>query len=77
MLETGSSWAKSRSLGQIVENHIVHIRSRISFTPKLIALRSRIQNFKILHQCFVFKFSRAYSCQTRMMMDLVHIRHDR
>ena len=75
MFETGSGWEKSRSLGQIVENHIVHIRSKISFTPKVIALRSQFQSFKILHQSYMFKlFLRAYNCQ---MMDVVHIWHDR
>ena len=38
-----------RSLGQIVENNTVHITSKISFTPKFIALRSRLESFEILH----------------------------
>ena len=54
----------SRSLGQIVENNIVHIRSEISFTPKVITLRSRFESFGILHQNYVLRF-KSYNCQTR------------
>ena len=38
---------KSRSLSQIIENHILYIRSKICFTTKLIALRSRFESFEI------------------------------
>ena len=54
MFETGLCWARSRSLGQIVENDIVHIRSKISFTPKLIALR--FESYEILHQSYMLSF---------------------
>ena len=46
----------SRSLGQIVENNIVHIRSKISFTPKLITIRSRFESCEILHQSYMLSF---------------------
>ena len=46
-LKLGHLGKKSRSVGQIIENHIVHIRSKISFTPKVIkALWSRLQSFE-------------------------------
>ena len=48
-LKLGYVGQGSRSLGQIVENNIVHITSKISVTPKLIALRSRLESFEILH----------------------------
>ena len=38
-----------RSLGQIVENNIVDIRSKTSFIPKLFAFRSRQESFENLH----------------------------
>ena len=47
-LKLGHVGKKSRSVGQIIENHIVHIRSQISFTPKVIkALWSRLQSFEV------------------------------
>ena len=48
-LKLGHGGQKSRSPGQLIENHIVHIRFKISFTRKVIALRSRFQSFEILH----------------------------
>ena len=64
MLKLGYVGQGSRSLGQIVENNIVHIRSIISFTPKLIALGQalRVLKFYIKVICRVFK---SYNCQTR------------
>ena len=75
MFETGSSWAKSRSIGQFIENHIVYIRFKNIFTSKLIALRSRFQSFAILHQSYMFYQELIYL--PNQMMDLVHIWHNR
>ena len=48
-LKLGHVGQGSRSLDQIVENNIVEdIRSKISFIPKLIALRSRLESFENL-----------------------------
>ena len=44
-LKLGYVGQGSRLLDQIEEINIVHIRSTISFTPKLIALWSRFENF--------------------------------
>ena len=55
-LKLGYVGQGSRSLGQIVENNIVHFRSKISFTPKIIALRSRFESFEILHQSYLLSF---------------------
>ena len=48
-LKLGYFGQGSRSLGQIVENNIVHITFKTSFTPQFIALRSRLESFEILH----------------------------
>ena len=58
MFETGYVGQGSRSLGQIVENNIpvVHITSKISITPKLIALRSRLESFEVLHLSYMLSF---------------------
>ena len=46
-LKMGYVGQGSRSLGEIVENNIVHIMSK--FSSKFIALRSRLESFEILH----------------------------
>ena len=75
-LKLGHVRQKSRSLGQIIENHIIHIRSKISFSLKVIALRSRFQGYEILHKSYMFKFLRAYYYQNQML-NVVHIWHDK
>ena len=48
---------KFKSLGQIIENHIVYYTLGPKFfTPKLITLRSRVQSSEILHQSYMLKF---------------------
>ena len=55
-LKLGYVGQGSRSLGEIEENNIVHITSEISFTPKFIALRSRLKSFRILHYSYMISF---------------------
>ena len=45
MFETGLCSANVLVTRSIVENHLVHIRSKIPFTPKLIALRPKFESF--------------------------------
>ena len=46
-LKLGYVGQGSRPLGQIVENNNVHFTSKLSLTPKFIALR--LESFEILH----------------------------
>ena len=62
-LKPGYVGQGSRSLGQIVENNIVHITTKISFTPKFIALRSRLESFEILKLKLYVKFLRAITAK--------------